>query len=547
MGDGAGEPDQKQRAEAGREQDKVREDLGHLIDLLDQGQDTWATKRAIERLLNEQKQLRDRTGKAGEQTTGKQREQLTREEREQLERIAAEQKSLSQQASDAIQQMMDTEPKLRKNDPAAADAMAQAAHQAQQQQIQQKMDQASQQVQENQTNRAQEQQQKAIDSMEQMLQTLQNSAKNRDEVLRRKLASLIESLEALIKDQQAQLGALAAGIEKNELAGLDKGMARLHQNTLGVLDEAAQGPRELQPVAALIQDAANAESNAVVALRVQPINTDESKAQEDISLDKLTEAKEMAEQLDREAANRQAQRKRDELKKAYREALTAQIAIRAETEPLVGVEQTRRTRATARTLGEREGVLQDSLAGLERDTKELGEAVMFSFAHRRLDAAVGGAAKRLTAGDADREATRQQDAAVRVLQQILQALEEATKKEDEFRQQSQPQQGGNGQQGGGQMPVVPPMAEVKLLRSMQQEIADLTRDAEQAADSKAIGDAAGLQGDLAKQGEALLKKLSERRQQHPAPGETNQEVSEPKKDPEKPGESGEPKKDNGAE
>jgi inosine/xanthosine triphosphate pyrophosphatase family protein len=40
---------------------------------------------------------------------------------------------------------------------------------------------------------------------------------------------------------------------------------------------------------------------------------------------------------------------------------------------------------------------------------------MFSFAHKRLDAAVGGAAKRLTDGNADRESTRFQDGAVRVL------------------------------------------------------------------------------------------------------------------------------------
>lgn len=529
-----GAPDQAKRAEAGREQDRVREDLGRLIDLLDQGQDTWSTKRAIERLLEEQRRLRDRTGKTGERTMGKEREQLTREEREQLEQIAAEQQSLAQKADEAIQQMMDTEPKLRQNDPAAADAMAQAAQQAQRQQVTQRMEQASDQVERNQTNRAQQEQERAIESMEQMLQTLQNSARNRDEVLRRKLASLIESLEALIVDQRSQLELLAGAIEKNDFTGLDRGMARLHQNTLGVLDEAAQGPRELQAVAALIQDAAGAQSNATVALRVQPINSDEAKAQEEISLEKLTEAKEEAERLDREAANRQAQRKRDELKKAYREALTEQLAIRAETEPLVEAEKNRRTRATARTLGEREAALQDLLAGIERDTKELAEAVMFSFAHRRLDAALGEAVKSLNAGDATRDVTRQQDSAARVLQQLLQALEEATKKDDEFRQHQQQQQGGQGQQGGGQMPIVPPMAEVKLLRSMQEEVANLTRDAEQASDTKAIEEAAGLQGELAKQGESLLQRLMERRRA-PRPAEQAPPgAEEPKPEPVEP-------------
>src|SRR5690606_23150400 len=114
----AGGADQAKRAEAGREQDEVREDLDRLIDLLDQGQDTWATKRAIEKLLEQQRQLQQRTGETGRQTTGKSPEQLSREERQQLDEIAGEQQSLSQQAAEAIQRMAETEPKLRKNDPA---------------------------------------------------------------------------------------------------------------------------------------------------------------------------------------------------------------------------------------------------------------------------------------------------------------------------------------------------------------------------------------------------------------------------------------------
>ena len=91
------------------------------------------------------------------------------------------------------------------------------------------------------------------------------------------------------------------------------------------------------------------------------------------------------------------------------------------------------------------------------------------------------------------------------------------------------------------MPVVPPMAEVKLLRSMQEEIAVLTREAEKGTDSKAIDDAASLQGDLAKHGETLLKKLMERRPQgqRPAEGaeggaEGEKEGGEPKGEPENP-------------
>jgi myosin heavy subunit len=287
----SGGPDPKKRDEAGKSQEKVNQKLEDLIQMLDQGQDTWSMKRNVEKMLQEQKDLRERTNKAAQQNTGRSLQELTPQERKELEQLSADQKSLAEKAAENIQKMMDAEQKVRKNDPAAADSMSQAAKQAQRDQLQQKMEQASQQIQQNQNNNAQQQQDKAVESLQNMLEQMQNTAKNRDEILRRKLASIIESLEALIKDQTAQLDVLKEAKEKNAVAGLDKGMVRLHQNTLGVLDEASQGPRELAPVAALIQEAAAAQSNAVTALRVEPINADEAEGQETISLDKLNEAR----------------------------------------------------------------------------------------------------------------------------------------------------------------------------------------------------------------------------------------------------------------
>lgn len=507
----SGAPDQPTRQQAERAQAETQRNMEDLAELLDQGEDTWSMKRSVEKLLEDQKELKEKTGEIGKQTTGKQSKDLTQEERQSLEQASAEQKGLSQRAAEAIQKMMDAEQKVRKNDPAAADAMQQAAKQAQKDQVQQKMDDAAQKMEQNQTNSAQSQQQQAIDSMEQMLEQLKNTAKNRDEVLRRKLASLIESLEALIRDQESQLAGLAAGREKNDLKGLDRGMARLHQNTLGVLDEAAQGPKELAPVAEIIHEAADAQSASVVALRVEPVNADEAEGQEKVSLEKLNDAKSLAEKLDKDAANRQTARKRGELKKAYSDALARQVAMRQDTEALVDAEQNRRTKATARTIGEQERELQDTLAKMESQTKELSDAIMFSFAHQRLDESIGKAAGGLGEGNADRVVTRSQDRAVKVLQALVQALDEAQQDDEKFRQQQQPANGGGNQQQGGPMPLVPPTAEVKLLKLMQEEAVELTREAGESADGAQVDAAGKLQQDLADKATALIKKMTERR------------------------------------
>jgi hypothetical protein len=479
-------------------------------------------RRALQQVLSEQKSLRERTSELARETTGHELADLTPEQLAALREIAGRQTGLAEQAEEAIRQMLESQKELEKKDPAGAEALAEAARRGQRDQVPARMEQAGRQVGENQTNSAVGQQDRVIQSLEEMLQSLENAARNRDEVLRRKLASLIESLEALIAEQERQLTGLGAAKEAGEFAGLDRPMAALHQNTLGVLDEASQGPRELEPVAALIETAAAAQSAAVVVFRTAPVDADAAEARENESLEKLREAKALAEKLDREAAARQVARRRAELKKAYTESLIEQTAIRTDTEPLVGIESTRRSRATARTLGERQGQLQQRLADLEAATKELSDARMFAFAHRRLDDAMGAAAGPLNDGDATEDVLWHQDRAIRVLQSIVQALDESAPKDSDFRD---PQQGGGGgQQGGGQAPLVPPVAEIKLLKAMQEEIVDLTRELDGAAKAEARVEAVGqLQSDLAKEADDLVKRLTERRRQAPpaeiGPGE----------------------------
>lgn len=497
-------------------QDDVRASLGNLIELLDQGEDIWAVKRAVERLLAEQRAMQQNTQAAGEHTTGKSDSQLTEQEREELQRLAAEQRSLAQKAADAVEAMRDREQEMRESDPAAAQAMAEAARTAERGQISEHMRNASTQIDENQTNSAQGQQQQAMDALEQMLENLEDTSKNRDEVLRRFLASLIDSLDALIVEQEDQLARLLearrTGVALAEVnPPLDGGMTRLHANTLGVLDQAAAGPRETASIADLIEEAADAQAAAIVALRDAPISEDESQGQEELSLAKLIEAKKEAERLDQEAANRQKDRQREEIRKAYLQALKDQVALKETTAGIAAEEATRRTRLEARRAGEDQAALQDRLATLLEQTSELKEATMIAFAHERLDEAMGAAARRLGEGEADEGVLRRQGHAVRVLQAIVEALDNAQKKDEEFREQ---EGGGGGQNGGqgGEQPLVPPMAELRLLRAMQQEAADLTRQVGEAGNAAApeeVEAVGRLQRGLADEAQGLLERLSQ--------------------------------------
>lgn len=506
----------QERTEAQQSQEQVREELGELIEMLDQGQDTWAARRSIEQALEQQRALRERTADAGRRTTGRSADQLTPQERQELGELAQEQEQLAEQTREAIQDMLEREKDMQKQDPAAAQAMAQAARRGEREQVPEKMEQASQQVQQNQTNNAQQQQQQAIEALEQMLNDLEQTARNRDEVLRRVLASLIESLDALIAQQVEELAGLDRAKATGQFTGLDRGMTRLHANTLGVLDEANNGPREIVPVAKLIEEAASAQVGAIGALRRSPVDSGEAQGQEELSLDKLREARALSEKLDREAAQREQNRKKAELKKMYAAALARQIALRDSTQDLAGQELTRRVRNSARLIAEDQQALRNDLAAMPSETRELTEARVFEYAHQRLDELMAAASDRLGQGEPDAAVLRRQTSAARVLQSLIDALDTSRQDDEDFRQQEQDQQGGGGGNQSGQQPLVPPAAELKLLRAMQQEAIEMTRSADEGdpADRTQIAeDATRLQDGIATQARELLDRLAEQNRQ----------------------------------
>ncbi|CAN0582764.1 unnamed protein product, partial [Laminaria digitata] len=96
---------------------------------------------------------------------------------------------------------------------------------------------------------------------------------------------------------------------------------------------------------------------------------------------------------------------------------------------------------------------------------------------------------------------------------------------------------GGGQSGGGQSggdePLIPPVAELKLLRSMQQLVADQTRSISDAGDSdeaavQAVGE---LQQQLFEQGAKLIERMNPAPRPEPGAGESNQDQADPNPDP----------------
>ncbi len=514
------EPDES-RAEQLREegveaQDDVREELGSLIALLDRGEDGWLVRRSVERLLQEQRRIREETARAGQETLGRELSELSPRELSDLERIAQRQRDAAEQAREALDELGERGRQMAQVDPAQGEAMSEAARQGREQGLQESLEEASQQISQNQTGGATQNQDEAIEALEQMLEELDNAGRNKDSALRRMLASIIESIEALITRQQREIANLADAKAKNDYTGLDAGMIRLDQNTLGVLAQVREGPGEMRPVGDLLEEASGKQREAIGLLRADEIVADGVSFSEGESLRLLSEAKAEAEKIDEQAQDREQDRLRAELRQAYRETLEEQVALSAESGELLGQELTRRQRAGVRAMGARQRTLQERLQTLLGEVEGLGDSLMFALAHEQLDSLMGAAADTLGQGEVSQGVVLNQSMSIQTLQMLVEALGQPEPDEQEFEEGGG---GGGGGQGGGDQPeppLVPPMAELMLLRSMQAQIAQLTRRAHE-GDERASGIEAGTLSQMQRRlGERAVELIEQMNQQ---PGE----------------------------
>lgn len=493
--------------EAASAQEEVRDQLARLVDLLDRGQEGWAARQGVERLAADQARVEEAMGKLAPQVAGKTHDQLTPEQAQELERLARWQEELAQRARVATEAMEEKAGQMEALDPGQAQALRRSAAISRQEQLEELQAKAGAQTRENQLGPALEAQQKSRRALEQMLKELESTAARRDEALRRLLSDLITAIRTLIDQQQRELAALAAAQKGGGARGLDRGVMRLSGNTADLARSITA--RDLAEVAKRLASASQSQDAAVIALRGEVADLALADAKERESLTLLNEAHDLARKQDEQAQKRGQDQKRGEIRKAYEQALQKQRDLRRDTEPFLGAQLDRRRRAALRALGQEQDKLRQELADLRGGTEGLSDAKVFALAHDRLDRLTSAAARAMSEGKTEPDVGRGQSSAVGVLTALVSALQDQQKQRDAFRDDAGGGGGGGGGgEGGGQeQGLIPPLAELKLLRAMQDQAAAQTRELAQGpADQAAIADLAQLQGELARQAKELGEK-----------------------------------------
>lgn len=520
----AKDPQTQQELQQSREQQKsVKDELDKLVQLLDQGRDAYELKQKLTKLANDQQQLSDKVRQLLPKTLGRSADQLPDEDRKALEQAAREQQQLSDQAQQLTDRMRQTSSVISRqsqkpDDQATAEALRQAADTATKESLDKKMEQASQQVQQNRLAQAQRQQQDASEVIRQMLDQLGNTDKLRQEMLSRKLFELADEIKRLRDAQQAQLDRLVAAAKFDSL---DAPMMTLRTNTMAVAEDARNTDRKTIPVAEALDKAVPYQATAVQELRATPVAKPAAIDAETQSLARLNEALDLAQKLAREAAQEMSNKQRKELVEEYGKVLAQQVEVLKQTEELAGTaapQRDRRWRSSSLSTGNTQADIRVELTKIGEKVKE---TIVYQSVHQQMDTWAGDASASLRQAKPDAVSVFDQKMIVRSVEALIDALKQDPS-EDEFAEANS----GNGGQSGGQgnqpqqQPLVPPLAELKLLRTKQQMLLDMTKTYnEQPADADPQGRVLRLltdqQTNLADVGDRLIESMNQQQQQPP--------------------------------
>ncbi|MFG0306967.1 MAG: hypothetical protein ACF8Q5_12225 [Phycisphaerales bacterium JB040] len=504
------------REGAEEEQREVRDEISRLVALLDRGEDSWLARQGLQRLLDEQRDIQEATARMQERTLGRETEQLTEDERSELQKIADRQRAAARRAEEAIDELENAAERMRERDPAQAAALEEAAATARRARLPDRLDAAAGQIGENQTQQAQQQQQQAIDDMQQALDQLDEGERLRDEALRRVLASLVETLEVLVDDQAFEL----ANLDNAEDAGRDvvelaPAMLNLQQRTLDATAQAAGGGADLAVVTERLDRAQDAQGKAINALRAQGAQADRVRPFERTALEHLEAALEEAREAEEDAAGRAARREQEELRQAYTDLAARQRELIGQPPPYTERQLSRRERAAARGLATSQDQIASDLDALEQEHQAIDESPVFRLAHERAARLSERVARSLRDGTPGARDTLTQQSIADLLEQLAASLEDLPPPEEGFERDSASNQGGGGGSGGEDPPAIPPIAELVVLRTLQDQAARATELADTTGEPADLDDAVSIQRAVAEQARALLESMQS--DQNPQP------------------------------
>ncbi len=521
------QPQKKEAHEATirHEQEQVRDALTQLMKLLDQGRHALALQSRLGQMQAQQQALADDVRRLLPQTVGRPLDQLDPQTRQALDELAKRQTQLAKQANELVETMKQVADALSKqdqnpNDQAMASALSQAAAIGRQQGLALNMQLGAEKIDENKLSSAGGDQQAALEVMQRMLNEMNNLEHHRQAVLRRRLMQLEQAIRALLTQQQAHLERLLDAVRLDALADA---LGPLRGNTLAVAQEAAED-EQTQGVAEPLEQAGSSQAQAIESLR----QTDRDRAveAERQAVSHLESALERVIEKRRQAEAQQMAQKRQKLREKYEKLAKKQEDLRKQTTvQLAAEDRSRQWRMGMIDLGH---LQEDIRIETNKLQAQAGPSLVFTHLHRQIDQTATSVVSSLRSARPTGELATDQLRITEMLRSMAQALESGSSDDGAFAGGSGG--GGGGSGSGGEPVLVPPLAELKLLRQLQQSVYQQTRGIDPHfqsapptdAQKQALNRLSDQQRELARLGRHMIEQMT--RQLPPGPRPPNGEL-----------------------
>ena len=481
--DGSIEEESRTASDVMENQSDVQEALQDVVRALSEDQESWLITRQLDRIRSDQQILQSETRRLSRDLNGRDVSEADPQLQSSIQDAARRQQSILSDLSDLTEEMQDQVQAMADVDPDAAGTLMDVMEEARQSDIESAMSDASDQMQGGRMQMADASQQEALDALDRMKESMTPDMKDRITDLLRRLSDLEESIRMLVEIQTNELELLERSIVDSNFDSRDDAMIDLRNRTISTSSGISQRTPEEKTIATRLVKASEAQGNAVGLLRTSPINPDEVRLQEELSLQQLVEAIQDVADLQARGEEEMTEVERVELARLYRELSESQLDIRVRTGDILDSDRsTRRTRHESRRLGLEQTKLVERSEELRSDNVEMEERPIFILMHDRISRISRQVSDQLRQSTADESTLSDQGGLARDYMSMAEALESETLDDEEFERRMSTSQGGQqgGQQGGssqgsGQDQILPPIAELRLLRSLQLEIMQSTR------------------------------------------------------------------------
>ena len=476
-------------SEAQTRQSHALEKLQELQGLLSEWRDQRDVSRELNSLIAEQEAIQKDSTELGAQTLSKSAAELSPQQRADLAKMATRQLKNAERVEQFRKQLQQAAEALQQRDPDSADRFKEAQDELNNDGTSGKLREAAQEITDNQIGAAAQMQKQALDDLRDLDKQLKREPTDDTETLVKQIDQVQQEFEGLRKEQEElkkkadQISGQPNSPEKTEQLQqlqqkqkelsekIDQAERRLERLRLRSPTEAAERAQErLDRIQEQLQDPNQIDD---AGEQMQQVLDDLEQVQRDLALEK------------RVAMERLAVEELEKIQDQLQALLNQQQGVITETERL-SVELAQRgslTRAQLKTLRDLSEVERGLQADAEQMEKSLKVAEVFSLVLRRLSRSLKMSADRLSEKKVDAAALSLQRDAVKKIESLLAVLKPDEQKPQANGQQAPPPPGQGQNPDEQQKPEqgqppgesLPQLAQLKLLKSLQEEFLERTQ------------------------------------------------------------------------